>query len=78
MRFARTMIDAVATVLLPGTTASAACTESFLEYRCQCTSCGATCGRGKRQQRTCRYCNNVKSCSGWICDGTNCTRNCPC
>ena len=78
MRLARTVIDTVADVLLPRTTASAACTERFAETRCVCSVCSATCVRGAKQQRYCQYCNGVKRCGGWLCIGT-CARTCnPC
>jgi hypothetical protein len=54
--------DRLTRLVLPQTTAQAACTEYFDEYRYAfCNACHGTC----RQKRSCHVCNGVKSCSLW-------------
>jgi hypothetical protein len=57
------LTDRLARLVLPRTTAQAACTEYFNEYRSiACSDCTAmVC----RQRRSCRYCDGRKSCSAW-------------
>ena len=74
MRMGRTLINSVATLVLPRATAAAACSESFVEKRCVCNLCAATCTRGGMQSRVCQYCNGVKRCAGWLCSAGTCAK----
>jgi hypothetical protein len=57
------LTDRLARLVLPRTTAQAACTEYFNEYETvACSRCAPLVCRNKR---TCHYCNGKKSCSAW-------------
>jgi hypothetical protein len=60
----RRVAAAIASVALPTLEAHAACTESWYQYKCTgCNGCGTSC---RRYRRSCRACNGVVTCGGWV------------